>query len=86
MDTPPRTNGLHRPFHPFQIISWILQGFNIIAYYTITIPCLAQFMRAPIAVVFSILQILILIFGYKLSKSDPTDRIISIFRNTTDKA
>lgn len=86
MDAGIRKNGLQRPFHIFQVTSWVFQVFNATTMYTVTIPCINPEFRIATAVLFTVLQILIVFFGYKLSKSDPTDRLVILFKYTTDKS
>lgn len=86
MEKPARKNGLERPFHPFQVMSWILQIFNISSFYCTTIPCLDSETRIPIIVIFSVLQLMVIFLGFKLSKSDPTDEIVEIFHSEKDKS
>lgn len=80
MDIPTRKSGLERPFHPFQVTSWIFQTFNILAYFCTTIPCLSFQSRIPTTIIFTALEGLVIYLGYKISKSDPTDDIIEQFR------
>jgi hypothetical protein len=82
MEQPARKNGFDRPFHPFQIISWFLQIFNTACIFCITAPCLEPNARAPMMSIFIVLQISLVYFGFKLSKSDPTDRIVTSFHNS----
>ena len=86
MDIPTRKNGLQRPFHPFQVSSWILQLFNVLGFYCTTIPCLPPLSQIPTTIIFTVLQLMVLGLGYKLTKSDPTDEIVELFHKTTDKA
>jgi hypothetical protein len=81
MDIPIRKNGLERPFHPFQVLSWILQVFNILAYFCTTIPCLNSQNRIPTSVIFTVLQTLVIFLGYRLSRSDPTDETVDLFHS-----
>jgi hypothetical protein len=85
MEKPIRKNGLQRPFHLFQIISWALQVFNIISIYCTTLPCLKTENRIPIGVLFIFFQSITIIVGYKLTASVPSDRTVIIFHNSTDK-
>ena len=85
MEKPSRVHGLHRPFHPLQVLSWIIHAFNILTYYSCSLPCLSSTLRIPLTVTFSILAILTTLTGYTLSRSDPTDPIVFKFKTTTDK-
>ena len=81
MEQKPRKNGLERPFHLFQIISWITQVFNVFSMFLVVAPCLKKEIQIFILPCYIFIQILVVYFGYKLSKSDPTDETVEIFNN-----
>lgn len=85
METFTRKHGLQRPFHPLQVLSWVLQIFNIIAFYSSTTPCLNPNSRIPLSITFTVLQLQTIILGFIISKSDPTDSTVILFKTTHDK-
>jgi hypothetical protein len=85
MDTPARTNGFSRPFHTLQVLSWLLQIINIIGVYFTTLPLLPRNLRIAAGVSFGLLQSLVIVFGARLTKSNPTDSIVQLFHSDCDK-
>lgn len=85
MESFSRKHGLQRPFHPLQILSWVLQIFNIIGFYSSTTPCLSPTSRIPLSIAYTILQFQTIILGFLISKSDPTDSTVILFKTTHDK-
>lgn len=68
-----KKSGLQKPFHPLQISGWITISFNTVAAYALVLPALKFANQIAFGSAFSIALILVLVFGYKLTSSDPTD-------------
>jgi hypothetical protein len=77
---PPRTHGLHRPFHILQIVAWSVTIVIVtIAYATVTRgiavydSAAEEARHTPMHIAFAILIVISLTFGIAASAIDPTD-------------
>ncbi|CAG9332420.1 unnamed protein product [Blepharisma stoltei] len=68
-----KRNGFNPPFHPFQIISWLVTTFNICISAIIYIPMLDFIAKAIFGIFYFSSQALVIIIAYKATKCDPTD-------------
>jgi hypothetical protein len=80
-----RKHGLQRPFHHYQLISWLISAYNIIIFSVLVLPECSFSPRIPFAISFAILCSCYLLIGFKVSTSDPTDPAVTITRESTDK-
>lgn len=71
-----RKNGLMYPYHPLQIVSWILTSAHFTIGCLIICPLLELQNVMVFAVIFYSSQILVVVFAYKATKCDPTDHVI----------
>ena len=79
-----RKHGLQKPFHPFQITSWIVSFYNAFVYCIIILSEYDKPYRIIFSIIFSILCVCYLMLGYIVSKSDPTDPSVDIYRYCKD--
>eukprot|EP01038_Epipyxis_sp_PR26KG_P013373 gene13373-17933_t len=74
-----RINGLQFPFHPFQIATWILYPFILLHYFAFLLQIMWNklIVKVVVTIVFGILAILSLYYGYLTCKTDPADDSIT---------
>ena len=75
-----RRHGLERPYHAFQIMSWFVTAYTTTIFYILILPEYLGIERELYIAIFSILLLLYLWIGYLVSKSDPTDPAILLFK------
>ena len=70
-----RKNGLEKPFHPFQVFTWILLFFIVIHYFSFLMPLLWNHIAVHVLVtsVFCLVAAFLLFAGYMTCYIDPTD-------------
>ena len=78
-----KKNGFNRPYHPFQISSWIAYIVGEIVYYIIIFPWLI--VLSPITFIiltflYFVLNVLIWIYSISAMKCNPTDRNVLLTR------
>lgn len=71
-----KRTGFTRPFHRYQILSWIITFEHIVIGIFIILPLLPLADAIIFAMLFAISQIILIFVSYKIMKSDPTDRIV----------
>lgn len=84
-----KKNGFSLPLHPFQFITYLIILYEIVATSTVLAPLLespSQVNRtqAVFLVLFSPLQISVVILGYWATKSDPTDPVVYLHRHAME--
>lgn len=68
-----KPNGCKRPFHPFQISTWVIIPISAFLFYFFAVLPLSHNSAAAASCIHSILLVVVLAFGLFLSLSDPTD-------------
>ncbi|CDW86338.1 probable palmitoyltransferase zdhhc1-like [Stylonychia lemnae] len=82
LDLPVKTNGFIWPYHPFQVLSWVVYTYNMIHFYLVSIPIFTNNLVQVIilAVVYLILGVTVFYMTYITTKIDPTDRTVYLER------
>ena len=71
--------GFERPFHPLQVVSWVVFFFDFITYFLINMVSLVNHSLVLVIVctlVYLILSYLVLYYAIKATKIDPSDPLI----------
>eukprot|EP00742_Colponemidia_sp_Colp-10_P007195 GILJ01007732.1.p1 GENE.GILJ01007732.1~~GILJ01007732.1.p1 ORF type:complete len:495 (-),score=64.66 GILJ01007732.1:461-1945(-) len=71
-----RTNGLQKPFHSLQVVTWIVFGINVVTFYIFYIPACTLAAQIALGVVYLILLALTLVTGVRVTSTDPIDRLV----------
>ncbi|CAG9318014.1 unnamed protein product [Blepharisma stoltei] len=66
-------NGFTRPYHPLQVLSWAIVLILAGTFYSLTLPPLYLDMQVLSGISYSIISIVMCIFGFKVTSIDPTD-------------
>lgn len=70
----PRKNGFERPFHPLQIVSWLVFGANCLIFCTLGIPLIKTFSGKLVAGVPFVLSVAVLVrYAWQATICDPAD-------------
>ena len=71
--------GFERPFHPLQVVSWVVFFFDFVTYFLINMVSLVNHSLTLVIVctlVYLILSVLVLYYAIKATRVDPSDPII----------
>ena len=79
-----RKHGLEIPFHPIQILSWVISIYNACIFIIIILPQYDEKNRIIFSTIFSILLLTFIVTGYLVSKSDPTDPSVHEYKYCKD--
>eukprot|EP00743_Colponemidia_sp_Colp-15_P008551 GILK01009306.1.p1 GENE.GILK01009306.1~~GILK01009306.1.p1 ORF type:complete len:494 (-),score=42.34 GILK01009306.1:28-1509(-) len=71
-----RTNGLQKPFHSLQVVTWIVFGFNVVTFYIFYIPACTLPAQIALGVTYFTLLALTLVTGVKVTTTDPIDPLV----------
>jgi hypothetical protein len=76
-----RKNGLSKPHHPYQIISWVLTVSNFLICSISIMPLIdysemVNLTQISFIILYYLSQILLLLFAYMVTKMDPTDSVV----------
>jgi len=73
-----RVNGFQAPLNPYQISSWIVCAYEVITFYAVDIVSLSHSpgVAWPAALVFGAICLLVLYYGIKATRCDPSDPTI----------
>jgi hypothetical protein len=85
-----KKNGFSLPLHPFQFITYLIILYEIVATSTVLAPLLESPLQvlstqAVFLVLYSPLQIGVVIFGLWATKSDPTDPVVYMHRQAIER-
>jgi len=85
-----KKNGFSVPLHPFQFITYLIILYEIVAASSVLAPLLESPMQvtstqAVFLVLFSPLQVGVVILGYWATKSDPTDPVVYQHRQAMER-
>jgi len=72
-------NGFQRPFHPLQVVSWIVFFFDFASYFLINMVSLAGHSLAAVivlSIIYFAISISVLYYAIKATKIDPSDPTI----------
>jgi len=72
-------NGFQRPFHPLQVVSWVVFFFDFATYFLINMVSLVGHSLAAVIIcstLYFTLSVLVLYYGIKATKIDPSDPTI----------
>ena len=73
LTTKPRKHGLEAPFHPVQILSWVITFYNTLIFSILILPEYDKKSVIVFSIIFMILFLTFIGAGYIVSKTDPTD-------------
>lgn len=74
-----RTNGFERPFHPLQVLSWVVFGMDVLIYIVFCIPIIeTAAAQGVVAVCFGISVIVLVYATAKATSTDPADPHVRI--------
>ena len=71
--------GFDRPFHPLQIVSWVVFFFDLLTYFLINMVSLYNHSTAGVvlcSIIYLGLSTLVLIYAILATKIDPSDPLI----------
>ena len=71
--------GFQRPFHPLQVVSWVVFFFDFVTYFLVNMVSLVNHSLALVIVctlVYLVLSFLVLYYAIKATRIDPSDPII----------
>ena len=79
-----RHNGFERPFHPLQIISWIVFGYNLLIFYFVDMVSLSYnpILVVLLSILYLVLSIGVVYYCVKATKADPSDPTIKMQKDT----
>ena len=77
-----KRNGFFCPFHPFQIISYVVVGLDLYAYFFIDMVIISNRMAISIvlALIYAGFYIAMVVLAVQATKIDPTDPVIYLQR------
>ena len=71
--------GFQRPFHPLQVLSWVVFFFNFLTYFLINMVSLFNHSLALViccSLLYLVISALVLYYAVKATKVDPSDPLI----------
>ena len=74
-----RYNGFEKPFHPLQIVSWVIFFFDFLCYYMINMVSLANHSAALVvicSIVYLAISIVVLQYAIRATRHDPSDPLV----------
>ncbi|CAG9335976.1 unnamed protein product [Blepharisma stoltei] len=77
---PTRNHGLNAPINIYQVLSWIVNLFNIIISSLILIPTMNLPSKIIYTILYSTTQIISIIYAYRATICDPTDPLLLSYR------
>ncbi|OMJ81342.1 hypothetical protein SteCoe_18194 [Stentor coeruleus] len=80
-----RKHGLQRPFYPLQIFSWFSCIYNNLIYIVFIIPEHSLPDIITLSSIYATLLFLLILLGYKVSRSDPTDPVTIAYKKEKDQ-
>jgi hypothetical protein len=85
-----KKNGFSLPLHPFQFITYLIILYEIVGASTVVVPVLDSPLQVPsiqtvFLVIYSPLQVAVVILGYWATKSDPTDPVVYAHRQAIER-
>lgn len=75
-----RTNGFAWPWHPQQVLTWLVILLDTYSFYFISLVCFAYQpgVSATFGVIYSLIFIAVVYYAYLATKIDPTDDVVKI--------
>lgn len=71
-----KANGLERPFHELQVLSWIFFGIFWISFHILQTPVLPYPATIPVTIFYDVLVVVVIVTCLKTTRSDPRDQCV----------
>ena len=75
-----KETGFQLPLDSTQIGSWIIAVYLIVNYYLLLLPLQDIITQLTLGISYTLLELLILYYGYRVTASNPTDTTVNEYR------
>ena len=80
-----RRHGFESPYHPIQVSGWVVSIYTGLVICVLTFPEYNTLEATILSIIYSFLTVFYVYFGHFVTKSDPTDPAILVYKASQDK-